>query len=398
MTAPRILFASNGHGEDDISCKVLDALAARGVPFEPEAWAMVGEGRAYTARGVPLVGPQQRLPGEGFGTISAAALWRDLRAGYVGSLWAQARFARSLRGRHDLIFGTGDIMPLLAGWFSGTPMLFIPSAKSAYYGGADGHTGIERWLMRRVARDSFPRDPRTAEGLAAHGVPVRYLGNPMMDGLDPVSPESLRGRGATVAMMAGSRRDAVENAVLLLDAAATAAAADADPSRFTFLFAAHEALDFQRVAATAPIAWERGQWDRPLDDRGEAMCLRHRTGAAALFVKGRFADVLHASDMVAGMAGTANEQAIGLGLPLVAVPGQGNQGPAYLRMKMRYYGPAAVLAPRDPDAVAGAIRGVLADPVLRREMAAAGRERMGAPGASAAIAARVAALLEAGDG
>ncbi|MFN3145749.1 MAG: hypothetical protein ACE368_11095 [Paracoccaceae bacterium] len=128
------------------------------------------------------------------------------------------------------------------------------------------------------------------------------------------------------------------------------------------------------------------------------MCLRHRTGAAALFVKGRFADVLYASDMVAGMAGTANEQAIGLGLPLVAVPGQGNQGPADLRMKMRYYGPAALFAPREPDAVARAIRDVLSDPVRRREMAAAGRERMGAPGASAAIAARVAAMLEAGDG
>ena len=36
-----------------------------------------------------------------------------------------------------------------------------------------------------------------------------------------------------------------------------------------------------------------------------------------------FADILQASNLVIGMAGTANEQAVGLGKPVVTIPGNG---------------------------------------------------------------------------
>ena len=93
------------------------------------------------------------------------------------------------------------------------------------------------------------------------------------------------------------------------------------------------------------------------------------------------------------MAGTANEQASGLGLPLITAAGAGNQGEAYLRMKMRYFGNAAIATPRDPAAIAAAMASLLADPARRAVMSAEGRKRMGAPGASAAIAAALVARL-----
>ena len=117
-------------------------------------------------------------------------------------------------------------------------------------------------------------------------------------------------------------------------------------------------------------------------------------GARAIAIKNRFADALRLADIVVGMAGTANEQAIGLGIPLVTVPSRGIQGERYVRMKMQYFGPSAVAVPREAGAIASETLAILADPERRARMAAAGRERMGSPGASAAIAAAVAAALD----
>jgi uncharacterized protein (TIGR03492 family) len=117
----------------------------------------------------------------------------------------------------------------------------------------------------------------------------------------------------------------------------------------------------------------------------------------ATFVEGSFADVVRGARVVVGLAGTANEQAIGLGKPLIVLTGRGAQGEAYTRMKMRFFGESAVLAPDDPDGFRRTLVDVLADAPRQQRMAAAGRERMGAPGASDAIADAVVELLDRGD-
>ena len=107
MTA-RLLVVSNGNGEDDIACKVIDALRATARAPQIEAWPMVGNGRAYLDRGVPVVGVQNTLPSEGFGTLSLKLFARDLKAGFIGTHLAQARFARApathtTRSSHNLL-------------------------------------------------------------------------------------------------------------------------------------------------------------------------------------------------------------------------------------------------------------------------------------------------------
>lgn len=383
-----LLFVSNGHGEDEIACRILAALRATGQTLPPvEAWPMVGAGAAYRALGVPVVGPANTLPGEGFSTLSLRLFLRDLRAGWIGTHVRQLAFARGLRGRYRLLVGVGDVVPLAAGFLTRTPMAFVSCAKSAFYARsrrADGHTGPERWLMRRC-RDVFPRDRLTAERLRAHGVPNSDLGNPMMDGLEAAEPTLTPRAGcAAVAMLPGSRSDATDNALLLLAAAAVAGAGTEMAPRF--LFACHPAVDLDRVAATACAGggWQQAAWDHPL--AAPHLCLTHAGGAKALLLHDAFAAVLAASTLAVGMAGTANEQAVGCGLPLIVVPGRGNQGESYVRMKMRWFGPAALRARPVPEEIAAAIAALLADPARRAAMAREGRARMGPPGASRAIA------------
>jgi uncharacterized protein (TIGR03492 family) len=375
-----ILFLSNGHGEDAIGARIHAAL---GLPAR--AWAMVGEGTAWRQAGVEVIGPANRLPSEGFGTLTLAHFLRDLRAGFLGTYLRQAAFARRLAD-YRLAVAVGDIVPLAAAHLARLPVAFVSCAKSAWYGGptgrGTGHDRLDHALMRRAAA-VFPRDALTAARLAAAGVPVRDRGNPMMDGLDPRDPAALCPPGETaVALLPGSRADAADNARLLLDAAAGLPGVRA-------LVAATPSLD---VARAIPPDWTPHPWDAPLPGAPHT-ALRHAGGARALIVTDRFADCLHAASLAIGMAGTANEQAVGLGLPLIAVPGLGNQGAAFVAMKAAFFGPAAVTVPRDPAAIASAAAALLADPDRRAAMGAAGRARMGPPGAAAAIAADIRGLL-----
>ena len=369
-----ILFASNGHGEDVIAGRVLDRLAARRPQLAVEGWPMVGEGAAYAARGIATVGARNLLPSAGFATLDPALMAHDLKAGWIGTYWRQAVGARAMRGRYRMIVAVGDIVPIGAGVLARTPFVFIGCAKSAYYGPRHGYTGLEKRLLCRHCVETYPRDPLTAGELERAGVACRYLGNPMMDGLEGTGDRLGIGEGETVVgLLAGTRA-----APRPLPA----------PARLRFVFAARSEFDPQAFAAAFGTDPRLAGWRVASAGarEGVVMRLEHPAGMQVLVAKGRFPDVLRLSRVVVGMAGTANEQAIGLGIPLVTVPSSGVQGERYVRMKMEYFGGAAVLAAREPDAIAGAVAGLLADPARCARMATAGRERMGLPGGSDAIA------------
>jgi uncharacterized protein (TIGR03492 family) len=213
----------------------------------------------------------------------------------------------------------------------------------------------------------------------------------MMDDLPPPRRPLIGPDRVGIALLPGSRGDATENAGFLLQAACLLSQGMSTPNRLFFLMACHPRVEIATLTSTlsagvwCPVAAE----DLP---SGSAR-LAGPNGVEALLVRQAFAAVLHGSTMAVGMAGTANEQAIGLGLPLITAAGAGNQGAAYLRMKMRYFGGAAIAAARDPAAIASAIAALLADPARRAAMAAEGRSRMGGPGASAAIASALTAHL-----
>jgi uncharacterized protein (TIGR03492 family) len=81
-----------------------------------------------------------------------------------------------------------------------------------------------------------------------------------------------------------------------------------------------------------------------------------------------------------------------LGKPVVAFPGPGVQyTPGFLSLQRKILGEALVAVPSAEQA-AGAVLRLLADPPERDRRGQAGRERMGAPGAGARIAAALRAL------
>src|SRR5690606_18449317 len=99
-----------------------------------------------------------------------------------------------------------------------------------------------------------------------------------------------------------------------------------------------------------------------------------RGGAHVWLVQGGFGDLLHRARVALGTAGTANEQAVGLGVPVVAFPGRGRQFTArFLAAQKRLLGDGLLAVPRDPEAVAAALRRAAEDEGLREAVRAAGR-------------------------
>lgn len=397
----RLLVASNGHGEDDIACKVLACLldADRSRPTV-EAWPVVGEGRAYRDLGIPTIGPKNTLPSAGFATLDWRLMATDLKSGWIGTHWTQYRFARRLRSRYDAIIGVGDVIPLLVSRVSGLPMIFIACAKSAYYESGDGYTRLEKRLMRRCCLAVFPRDRLTSNRLRKSGVANEYLGNPMMDGLTPEKGIINDAFERTwIAMLPGSRSDALDNLLLLLGAAARLSEKSAQPASLGFAIPAHRSLSLQQIRETiiqiGGSGWKPVRHDHSDGTNDADLVLAHGSGGRVLIMKNRFADILHAASLAIGMAGTANEQAVGLGIPLVTVPSTGVQGRNYAQMKMKFFGEAAVMAQNDAENIADVSLSLLQDAAACHRMALAGRERMGQPGASKAIAERIQSILDA---
>ncbi|MGQ9778659.1 MAG: lipid-A-disaccharide synthase-related protein [Bacillota bacterium] len=392
---PRVLFISNGHGEDLIASKVIEHLSAGGPPLAITALPIVGTGAVYRRMGIPLLMDGKDLPSGGFLRHGLRNLLMDLRAGLLSLTWRQIRALRRAGEETDLAVCVGDCyLLLLAGPFLRRPIVFLPTAKSDYI---RPHLRVEIWLMRRFCAKIFPRDGLTAASLRAKGLPAEFMGNVMMDALGYPGFDLQATEGWTVGILPGSRRDAYLN---MEDIARVVVALGETVAgrRVTYLVALAESLSFTVLAGhLLPLGW-RAEAPAPGEEaRGIVGRLQYGDGPGSLCLTvacGRFADILRSSDVIIGLAGTANEQAAGLGKPVVAFPGRGTQFTAgFLRAQKKLLGEAVCVVERDPEAVVQEIRAILADPQRREAMAAAGRERMGPPGGAGRIAAEIRKLL-----
>jgi uncharacterized protein (TIGR03492 family) len=85
-------------------------------------------------------------------------------------------------------------------------------------------------------------------------------------------------------------------------------------------------------------------------------------------------------------AGTATEQLVGLGVPVLSSPGSGPQFKAgFARRQSRLLG-GAVQPCRTPSELAASLERLLEDPMLRAQLGRIGRRRMGPAGGSERLA------------
>ncbi len=423
----QLLLLSNGHGEDLSGALLGQLLLARGLTVA--ALPLVGHGHAYRQAGIPVISPTREFSTGGLGYTSLAGRLTELREGqYLDVL----RRLLSLRGRRDqLIVAVGDLLPVLAAWLGRRPAVVYLVAYSSHYEGRLRLPWPCGWLLRRRGfRLVWSRDALTAGDLSAQlGRPVQFLGNPFLDLVSEAGEPIPGGAAQTVAVLPGSRLpEALANLKLLLGLLGRLPAHLQRPQALALQAALVGDLDASTLARIgAPLGWTLEQGQGPADGNASLVLVR---GPQRLQLHwGRFAAVLNGSDLVLSMTGTAAEQAVGLGKPVLQLEGPGPQFTAgFAEAQRRLLGPGVRCAGGSAGSrsarrgsagrgavergssggtealqagadLAGTMLAQLADPEQgpswRRQLAAIGAERIGSAGGSGRMAAAIMELLSA---
>lgn len=409
-TPPRLLCISNGHGEDAIAGRVLTAVRSRLPQVELAALPMVGTGATFEKQGIPLIAATKSLPSGGFIYMDSRQLARDLQGGLLSLTWMQWQALKTWAQKGGQILAVGDVVPMAFAWWSGLPYGLMGTAKSAYYlrdeqgrlPGLPWYAGWassiylpwERWFMTRDrCRLTVVRDELTAQELTRLGIGHVYVGNPMMDCLEPSESRaalpSAVGDPLTIVLLPGSRTPEVYcNWSRILQGAA-AVQRQLAPRPVQFLGAIAPAVELNTVVANLAA----DQW-QPLP---AATHLSFQRGNSQItLTQTAYAECLHRADAAIAMAGTATEQFVGLGKPAFIFPGAGPQfTPTFAKLQARLLGPSVIWV-ETPEDVGLALDAVMKDPKRLMTIRQNGQRRMGPPGASEAIAQLLATRLPLG--
>ena len=405
MKAPRqkpVLLLSNGHGEDLSGAKIAEALMARGIAVE--ALPLVGHGRPYRQAGVPVLGHTRECSTGGLGYTSLAGQLREIREGQWTYLLGRLLWLARHRRRFERVVGVGDLLAVLGAWLGGPGAAVYLVAYSSHY---EGRLRLP-WPCGVLLRSPrivqiWSRDALTAHQLSAQlGKPVVFAGNPFLDGVMEVDPPSGQPNtqplaqathpDQSLALLPGSRMpEALHNLGLMLQVVSRLPLALQTGQQLRIQAALVASLTAEAIEAmAAPLGWQ-------LDP---ARSLLRRGPWQVELGWGQFAAILNRADLALASAGTASEQAVGLGKPVLQLCGRGPQFTAtFAEAQRRLLGPGVSCAAGKPGSAAVLLAtadlaakhlAALADPETgphwRHQLAAIGAERIGAAGGSAQIA------------
>ena len=406
----KLLVLSNGHGEDEVAVRVLRQIRQQCPDWHIQALPLVGEGRAYEQACIPIYGSvRAAMPSGGFIYMDQQRVLQDLKSGLISLTWSQLQDCRRWAAAGGAILAVGDIVPLLFAYLSGAPYVFIGTAKSEYYLRQDDTAlKTQRWpwtcwldcvylpwerslLQHRRCKAVFPRDRLTAQFLQQWPIPVFDLGNPMLDDLEPkgiIPPHALPEHRATVLLLPGSRPpEAYANWQLILEEITPLALGG---EKLVFIGAIAPQLNLDQLQELAiPLGWQQRDPSSEIPVPHVWLTLGN---AHLLIVPKGFSDGLHLADMAIALAGTATEQCVGFGKPVITLPGDGPQFVwAFAEAQTRLLGRSIHLL-ENAESLSAKVMALLQQ-THQSIYIHNGQERMGQPGASIRIAQRISQVL-----
>ncbi|MEH2144256.1 lipid-A-disaccharide synthase-related protein [Nostoc sp.] len=394
MPSKRILFISNGHGEDNHTSHVIQTLRQLCPSLDMAAMPIVGEGKAYRNLKIPIIGPTQRMPSGGFFYMKRLYLLKDFQSGLIGLTWRQLQAVLDYAPNCDLIMATGDFVSQTFAYLTKRPYVSFISCLSALY---EGRLRLNPLLWHDLNSSRclavFTRDSYTADDLQRQGLTkAQFGGIPALDWLVPAGKDlHLKANVPAIALLPGSRMpEAARNFCLQLQLVVEIAKVMPESG-----------LQFR--AALIPDLMEQ------LDDIAKSQGWQHQQGVLTYSPLGSsadespivevrcysdaFSDILCYSTLVIGMAGLAVDLAVAMGKPIILIPGEGPQFTyQFAEAQTRLVGISAQIIgtkPATPEILKQAARRVvetLQDSDYLAKCKENGPERFGPPGASERIA------------
>ena len=381
-----ILLISNGYGEDAIGAQILTKLYNNTNEINSNVLPIVGEGRAYNSLPVELIGPKKQLPSGGFAArTSLMNLLKDIKAGLGRLTWYQIKAIRNYSSKTDLILVVGDVyILLLAGLFTDNRIIFLPTAKSKYI---NGHYRIEKYIIKKYANLVFPRDQKTSKELIKFDINSEFVGNVMMDCIEIKGVDFyLKQNDGIIGLLPGSREEAYTNIIYFLKVIDEIDNMSEKKFEYITAVAGNLGLDNikQKIKGTN---WKLKRPAARAQKSGIKLIAESPSKSSVRFIYHHFGDVIQQADLFLGQAGTANEQAVGLGKPVVSFPGTGSQfTEEFARDQKSLLGQSICLTSRDKKKIAGAVLNIFNNRKLYQEMSREGKKRMGKPGGAKQIA------------
>lgn len=382
---PTLTILSNGYGEDSIGAKLARAWLEQQPMWRVQAYPIVDAGNAYQSLGIPILGERKVMPSGGLFLHHPQLFWQDMLAG-VASMTAR-QWLQLSQLPTDVLVAVGDVYALGLAQLVRAPRFFLQTLVSAHH--YHEHTALnrqtmekiswlERYWMRHSTQRSYVRDSYTAQWLQEHGVrQARALGNPMMDDLhdDVLENDLMENNTPTLALLAGTRSYAPLSLAMMLESLKVWG----QQQKITTLVA--WARPLQEIDALFRD-WIKGQDDKKVHARGLVANYR-QAGATVHILQGRFSAIVHAADIIWGTAGTANEQAAGLGKPVLSFVLEPHYRASFLANQQRLLG--AALHITQPEYLVRDSQALLQDKARYQHASQQGKKRMGAAGGTQRI-------------
>jgi uncharacterized protein (TIGR03492 family) len=370
----RLLFISNGHGEDSIAAEIIRRLPA-GVIVE--AYPTIGDGAAY-GDVCRVVGPRAQLASQGWRNVKHS-LARDLGSGGLKTVWPGVKFVRRIKSAYDRIIVVGDIVGVAGCWAAGARNIVYLDVYKTGHGRS--YTMLERFFIKSCCAIAYCRHPALAEVLRRDGVDARFAGNVIMDAIPygDYDARSRRSRPMAVTLLPGSRQFTAESFALQI-AALRALPDEQLPDIFLAVAGSVSIDDLARAAKlnrSGPLTGETGDLSTLRDDR-----------LTVYMARGALGNLIEASDVVLSQAGTATIQALGLGRPVVTFRTFRDRRSRF-RDEQALFGLARIVTLPETGSVTQALQVLLTHKDERERLGALGHERVGGPGAMAAILATI---------
>ncbi len=369
-----ILFVSNCFGED---------RAASFIAFELKKLmsdkvnvfgaSLISNGNDYKNKDVEVIYSSEVPPSGGFPTKSLKGFFADLFAGSLKNIFRFKKKLSEIKDQIDILFVVGDVFLLYLAKSSLKPkkIIFLALAKSDYF---MPHYWIEKLYLKKNVDIVLTRDAYTMQNLRKFGVNAFFLGNPLVDGLNSeTNVLSIPSNSRIIGILPGSRKEATKNFELILKIIE-----ELKKLNIYFPVALSINLDYKSFIEVL------NKYDYEIEIN--SIVVAKKNNITIILAKGLFTEIINKAEFVIGLAGTANEQAVAIGKPVITFVGSGVQS-NHKRMKEqeKLLGGAVKFVKKRTD-VAREILFFLdnKDEVLRR--ANIGKERMGQSGASKNIA------------
>ncbi len=316
----KILILSNGHGEDLSGSLIAKQFVKSG--YSVHALPIVGKGNHYKKEKIKIIGKTKEFSTGGIGYNSLKGRLTEIFGGEILYLLKRLYLTFKIRKKYDYFFVVGDIVPVFFAWVCKKDFFIYLVAYSSHY---DGKLKLpwpsKFFLLSQKAKKIYTRDSLTANDLTLQlKKEVTFLGNPFMDKFFPRDKQLTKSE-FSIGLFPGSRfPEILDNFVLILEVLEELA----DLRYFQkieFNFAIVNALSSSKIKKIL----RNRRWIY-LEKIKEKNLLKFQYKSLEVNIYwNNFDKILLKSRCCISMAGTATEQAIGLGRPVIQIEGKGPQ-------------------------------------------------------------------------